>query len=76
MKKMKKKGFLLRALTILVMLVMLGSACLPVAALSINAPTRGDSGEPNASLSYSNGMFNVRLNADALYEMLSDRTVN
>ncbi len=76
MKRSRLQGIFLRAVTVLMMLVMLGSACLPTAALAITIPSEDSAKDITyATFGYSDGVFDIRLNADALYEMLADGSV-
>ena len=72
---MKNKKFLRYFVSILLAVYMLAAACLPAAAFVVEGATDPVSNLPSFSLEYENGMLSLRVNAELLYEVISDKRI-
>lgn len=68
-----KNKFLKRFASMLLIVCMLMTACLPAAALSIQGATDPETNLPSMTLTYEDGVLSLRVNAELLYQVLSDR---
>ncbi len=72
---MKNKKFLRYFVSILLAVYMLAAACLPAAAFVVEGATDPVSNLPSFSLEYEDGVLSLRLNAELLYEVISDKKI-
>lgn len=70
---MKNRRLLKYLVSVMLVVYMLATACLPAAALAIEGATDTTSDLPSFTLSYEDGVLSLRLNAELLYEVVSDK---